>query len=161
MSRPPSLPILRLIRGALRPLEDRAQVALEILSHGDLVRVPFPGKRVYFTKSPADFRHVLSDNAAGYQKSFDYRLLAELVGDGLIASEADVWRRDRRMIQPLFHQKMVAHFGSRITQVEGVIDTQDTFATACNILSLHPDSPVDGKPITEIFEQAELLHSAR
>lgn len=111
---PPSMPIFSLLRGALRPVEDRAQVALDILSHGALVRVPFPGKRVYFTKSPADFRRVLSERASSYRKSFDYRLLGELIGDGLITSEDDVWKRDRRLVQPLFHQQMLAHFVSRI-----------------------------------------------
>lgn len=123
---PPSMPILRLLRGALRPAEDRAQVALEILSHGDLVRVPFPGKRVYFTKSPADFRRVLSDRASSYRKSFDYRLLAELVGDGLITSEGDVWKRDRRLVQPLFHQQMLAHFCSRVVSLSR--DTVDRWS---------------------------------
>ncbi|MBK7862031.1 MAG: cytochrome P450 [Archangiaceae bacterium] len=117
MSQAASMPLLRLLRGALRPYDERGQVALEILEHGDLVRVPVPGKRVFFTKSPADFRRVLTENAAGYQKSFDYRILADLVGQGLISSEGELWQRDRRLMQPLFHQKMLAHFVGEISAV--------------------------------------------
>ncbi|MDB5172993.1 MAG: type phosphodiesterase/nucleotide pyrophosphatase [Phycisphaerales bacterium] len=42
-----------------------------------------------------------------------------------------------------------------------VIDTQDTFATVCWLLAI-PTNPrdVDGKPITEIMQRNELLHTA-
>lgn len=41
-----------------------------------------------------------------------------------------------------------------------VIDTQDTFATACAFLNIEPQGDVDGKPITQIFARAELMQDA-
>jgi predicted AlkP superfamily pyrophosphatase or phosphodiesterase len=38
-----------------------------------------------------------------------------------------------------------------------VIDTEDTFATACYMLGIPIQRPVDGKPITQIIQQDELL----
>jgi len=117
MSKPPSVPLFELLKAALRPYADRGEVALDFSKHGDVVRLPLPGRRLYFSKSPADFRRVLSEKADVYKKSSDYRLLGELIGDGLIVSESDVWRRDRRLLQPLFHQQMLERFVSRIQRI--------------------------------------------
>lgn len=41
------------------------------------------------------------------------------------------------------------------------INTEDTFATVCWLLGIHVDpKSIDGKPITEILQRTELLHSA-
>jgi predicted AlkP superfamily pyrophosphatase or phosphodiesterase len=39
------------------------------------------------------------------------------------------------------------------------IDTEDTFATACYLLAIPIERPVDGKPITEIVQREELLQA--
>jgi predicted AlkP superfamily pyrophosphatase or phosphodiesterase len=42
-----------------------------------------------------------------------------------------------------------------LTQVPGLnVRTEDTFATACAWLRLVPPKPIDGRPVTEIFENA-------
>jgi predicted AlkP superfamily pyrophosphatase or phosphodiesterase len=40
-----------------------------------------------------------------------------------------------------------------------VIDTEDTFATACYLLGIHLQRPVEGKPITQIIQRDELLQA--
>ena len=40
-----------------------------------------------------------------------------------------------------------------------VVATYDTFATACVVLGITPPDHIDGKPIMDIFSQAELLHA--
>jgi len=40
------------------------------------------------------------------------------------------------------------------------VRTEDTFATACWLLGLVPPRPVDGRPVTQILEQDELLQPA-
>ena len=107
-------PILPLISGSLRGLQGRLPLAMQIASRDDVVEVPFPGKRVFFLTHPADLKHVLQTNAAGYQKSFDYRFLAELMGEGLVTSEGEVWRNDRRMLQPCFHREAMQQFTATI-----------------------------------------------
>ncbi|MBL8954564.1 MAG: cytochrome P450 [Myxococcaceae bacterium] len=115
--RAPAVPLLELVRLAARPDEDRGEVTCELMRHGDLVRLPIPGRRIFFTKNPADFRRILSERTDLYRKSQDYRLLGQLVGDGLLTSEGEVWKRDRRLIQTLFHHQLVAHFVARINAV--------------------------------------------
>lgn len=52
---------------------------------------------------PDDARQVLATDAARYDK--DVPALEEFrrfVGDGLLTSDGDRWRRDRRIVAPLF-----------------------------------------------------------
>ena len=61
--------------------------------------------------TPEDCRQVLATDNAHYDKqvpAFDeFRLI---MGDGLVTSEGDQWRRDRRTVAPLFTKKRVASY---------------------------------------------------
>jgi len=57
---------------------------------------------------PAHIRYVLRTNNRNYLKSNQYELVKLVVGDGLIASEGDFWRRQRRLVQPAFHRRRIA-----------------------------------------------------
>src|SRR5215469_14848371 len=62
--------------------------------YGDAVRVPFAPRRWSFLLSrPEHAEHVLAVNQDNYVKAFTYRPLRALVGDGLLTSEGDMWRR--------------------------------------------------------------------
>ena len=54
---------------------------------------------------PAHIRYVLRTNNRNYLKSDQYELVKQVVGEGLIASEGDFWRRQRRLVQPAFHRR--------------------------------------------------------
>ena len=43
------------------------------------------------------------------------------------------------------------------TYADLIINTEDTFATACHVLKLPLDKRLDGKPVMEIFEVGEML----
>jgi len=60
-------------------------------------------------KHPDHAHEVLVSKAASFEKrltGLDY-----FVGKGLLTSEGDLWRRQRRMIQPAFHRKAIADYG--------------------------------------------------
>ncbi len=59
---------------------------------------------------PDYVKHILQDNNKNYQKSFGYRIMKLLVGNGLLTSEGDFWRRQRRLAQPAFHRERLAAF---------------------------------------------------
>jgi cytochrome P450 len=78
--------------------------------HGDYVRVRvLPGFPMYLLAHPAAIEHVLHGNLKNYRKpdSFNHsvRLLA---GNGILTSEGDFWRRQRRLMQPAFARNAVA-----------------------------------------------------
>ncbi len=65
---------------------------------------------------PDDIHWVEAKNAKNYVKATNLR---ELVGDGILMSEGEKWRKQRRLIQPTFHQgtilKMVDAMNRRIS----------------------------------------------
>lgn len=76
---------------------------------GDVVRLRF-GRSVYLLNHPDHAQRVLHDNHANYRKSFFYRRMKPLVGEGLLTSEAADWKRKRRLAQPAFHRERLAGF---------------------------------------------------
>ena len=54
--------------------------------------------------------HVLVDNNKNYTKSPNYKGLKLVLGEGLVTSEGEFWRRQRRLSQPAFHRDRVASF---------------------------------------------------
>jgi cytochrome P450 len=83
--------------------------------YGDVVRVPFAPRRSFFLLSrPEHAEHVLAANQDGYVKAFTYRPLRALVGNGLLTSEGEHWRRHRRLIQPVFSRREVTGLGPQM-----------------------------------------------
>src|SRR5262249_11074883 len=85
----------RLLAGMLGdPLAGYLRLAAR---YGDVVRVPFAPRRYWFVLSrPEHAEHVLAANQDNYVKAFTYRPLRALVGNGLLTSEGQMWRRHRR-----------------------------------------------------------------
>jgi cytochrome P450 len=85
--------------------------------YGDTIRVPFaPGQSFYMLSRPEHAEHVLAANQDNYVKAVTYRPLRALIGDGLLTSEGEVWRRHRRLIQPVFSRRHVISFGPAMTE---------------------------------------------
>ena len=80
--------------------------------YGEAVRVPFAPRRAFFLLSrPEHAEHVLAANQDNYVKAFTYRPLRALVGNGLLTSEGEDWRRHRRLIQPVFSRREAIRSG--------------------------------------------------
>lgn len=54
--------------------------------------------------------HVLVSNAKAYEKSPNYDGLKILLGQGLLTSEGEFWKRQRKLSQPAFHREKLAGF---------------------------------------------------
>lgn len=60
---------------------------------------------------PAAIRHVFVDNTGNYRKDdLQKRIIGPALLDGLVEAEAEQWRKQRRMLAPLFTPRMVASF---------------------------------------------------
>jgi len=74
------------------------------LEKGPLCFTKLLGKRIYFVNDAEYVKRILLDNVANYPKSVTYRNnLRPFLGDGLLISEGDFWKRQRRLSQPAFH----------------------------------------------------------
>jgi len=57
-------------------------------------------------------REILVDNHKKYTKSRNYHALKLVLGEGLLTSEGDSWRRQRRLTQPAFHRERLQSFAT-------------------------------------------------
>jgi cytochrome P450 len=62
-------------------------------------------KTYYVLNHPDFIKHVLVDNVKNYSRKKSYAILAELLGQGLITTEGEKWRKRRRMAQPAFYKE--------------------------------------------------------
>ncbi len=87
-----------------------------MLEYGDVVRFVAgpPGLRstIYSVFHPEGVQRVLAGASERYGKAGDpiFEELRWLLGDGLLTSEGERWRRQKRLIQPLFTHKRVASY---------------------------------------------------
>jgi cytochrome P450 len=83
--------------------------------YGDVARIGFGPFEYLLVNDAPSLHHVLVENARNYVKSRTYRAFRPLLGDGLLTSEGDFWRRQRRLIQPAFHRERLVGFVDAMT----------------------------------------------
>jgi hypothetical protein len=71
----------------------------------------------YFFNHPDHIKHVLQDNNHNYSKQHRVTDLPKpFVGEGLLTSDGEVWRRRRRLAQPAFHRQRLALLATLMTE---------------------------------------------
>jgi cytochrome P450 len=87
--------------------------------YGDVYRVFAPGRGVYnyIINHPDDIKRVLLGNHRNYTKGEGMDRVKILLGNGLMTSEGDFWRRQRRIMQPSFHRRVIDQFAALISEV--------------------------------------------
>ena len=118
--RPPYSSTPNLMRRLMR---DRLEVMDWIVAeYGDAVRLPLGPKILHVFNHPDHAKHVLADNAANYHKGIGQIHARRVLGDGLLTSEGDLWRKQRRTIQPVFQAKRIARqMGAIIEEAEKLV----------------------------------------
>ena len=78
------------------------------------------GKRIYFVNDAEFVKRILLDNVANYPKSVTYRNnLRPFLGDGLLISEGEFWKRQRRLAQPAFHLRRLKALAGAMAEAAG------------------------------------------
>ncbi|MCB0915939.1 MAG: cytochrome P450 [Actinobacteria bacterium] len=86
-------------------------------TYGDVVQFPIPTPPTYLVTHPEGVRRVLQANHRGYGKAtIQYRNLALVTGEGLLAADTDAWRRQRKSLQPAFHPRAVVAVADHAAQ---------------------------------------------
>ena len=89
--------------------------------YGDTYRVFAPARGVfnYVIHHPDDVKRVLLSNHRNYTKGEGMDRVKILLGNGIMTSEGDFWRRQRRMMQPAFHRRIIDRFSALVGEVNG------------------------------------------
>lgn len=130
----PPGPLGKWPQGVLKQFQEQPLEAMMAMfrEYGDAIRframLNFYG---YLFFHPAHYQHILQDNNRNYTKMPhpSLSLLRPVVGNGLLTSDGDFWRRQRRLAAPAFHRKRIAAFATTMTAAtDAMLQTWHTLA---------------------------------
>jgi cytochrome P450 len=84
--------------------------------YGDIYRFYSPARRadMWVIHHPDDVKRVLVSNHRNYTKGSGLDRVRILLGNGIMTSEGDLWKRQRYMMQPYFHRRVITQFGELV-----------------------------------------------
>jgi cytochrome P450 len=106
-------------RVRLDPLAELVRVSQR---YGDVstLRMPaalrLPQAELMLVRNGDHARRILITNQDNYHKPLEYRILGVLLGEGLLTTDnAELWRRQRRLVQPMFAKRHLGPFAEHMT----------------------------------------------
>src|SRR5215213_2131617 len=85
--------------------------------YGDVVSFRLLGRPVLIFNRPDLIEQVLVTHAKNFVKHFGLRLYKPILGNGLVTSEGDFWRRQRKLSAPAFQSSRLPAYAD--TMVDG------------------------------------------
>src|SRR5690348_6401787 len=101
--------------------DDSLERMIELFArYGDTYRVYSPTRKghIYVVHHPDDVKRVLVSNHRNYTKGMGLDRVKILLGKGLMTSEGELWKRQRYMMQPFFHRRVITEFAAMIDRSE-------------------------------------------
>src|ERR1700678_924969 len=113
---PKGAPLLGLALNVLRdPLATLMRVARQ---YGDIVCIPvFRHYRILLNHPDYIEQVCIVQQAKFYKSTLTKDVTQRLLGQGLLTSEGDFWRRQRRLAQPAFHRERIAGYGKTMVEI--------------------------------------------
>lgn len=97
------------------------------------------GRGVYLITEPRLIKELLVDNRGKYHKNIRYGAMQRLIGNGLLLSEGDVWRRERKLTQPAFKLPEVdRHLPWMVEIIEDFLDRWRPLALGGTTVDVEP-----------------------
>lgn len=84
---------------------------------GDVVFLPLPRFGAFLLNRPDLVWNVLATRSHDVTKGPTMQAAKRLLGEGLLTSERDVHRRQRRLIQPIFHHERIDAYGADMVEL--------------------------------------------
>lgn len=88
--------------------------------YGDALRFRLGPKTLHLFSHPDFAEEILVQQSDRFVKVYDPRRpvgLALVLGNGLVTSSGETWKRHRRIIQPVFHRSRIAGMADRMAEV--------------------------------------------
>ena len=83
-------------------------------AYGDIVGFSLMSKRGVLISNPEDIQQVLLETGKRYGKFTPTYTLRMVLGNGLVTSEGDFWKRQRKLIAPAFHHQSIKQYSNQI-----------------------------------------------
>lgn len=114
-----TMPSLRTLAGPKEKF-DQSSDLLEWLEgefsrHGDIFDAKAYGMDICATRNPEHVQHVFRKNWTNYKRGLAVKRIAMLMGRGLVVSEGQLWKTQRKLIQPTLHRNAVEQIVSVVT----------------------------------------------
>ena len=114
---PPAWKAISGLRQVLRdPLVYFVQLARD---HGDVAMARIGPRRVCLLSHPEHAREVLVTQQKNFIKSLSLRRTSVVLGQGLLTSDGEPWRTQRRLMQPAFHRERIAGYADTMVAFAG------------------------------------------
>ena len=86
--------------------------------YGDIVWMRFLYVPALFLYHPDEIEYVLAVNPKNFIKSMSLRsnFFQRLVGNGLLTSQGEEWKRQRRLSSPAFHRERIGSYAGLMTE---------------------------------------------
>jgi cytochrome P450 len=84
--------------------------------HGDLVHFRLGPQHIYLVSNPEWIKDILVTNQTNFTKSRFLERAKVLLGEGLLTSEGEFHRRQRRLVQPAFHRDRLVGYASAMVE---------------------------------------------
>jgi cytochrome P450 len=75
--------------------------------YGDITRLRLPGVETFLITRPEHIQHVVLDNGRNYVRGKSFDPFRPLLGESILTTSGEAWRRFRRLAQPAFHQRAI------------------------------------------------------
>jgi cytochrome P450 len=110
-SRPPGPRGLPVVGTSFMASRDSTQTLLRwARAYGDIVYYRFFDFHFYILFHPQHVEQVLLGKTCNFVKGITSRANPELFGNGLLTSDGDFWRRQRRLSNPAFHRESLVRY---------------------------------------------------
>src|SRR3984957_4998803 len=121
------------IVGVLPQFRKNPPVFLQGLArdHGDLVHYRIGPQDISLVSHPDWIKDILVTNQTNFTKSRFLERAKALLGEGLLTSEGDFHRRQRRLVQPAFHRDRLVGYASKM--VECTAHTRDQWTNGSQL----------------------------
>jgi cytochrome P450 len=110
-------------------------------NYGSPARVRLlPNYYGYLLSDPANYKHILQENAATYSKEvLHFDILSLLIGRSVVTLNGNLWKRRRKMAQPAFHRQRINALTTTMTDITARMLTEWDAAPENNIVDIEAE----------------------
>ncbi len=109
--RPPGPRGLPILGGGAAFIRDRLGYLAKVAAHGPVTRMKILWETYYIIREPELIQQTLAQGHTKMQKDRFTHELSRVLGWGLVSSEGDLWRRQRKLVSHAFTPKRIKTYG--------------------------------------------------